>query len=126
MKVTQIIENSDVMTFLAERKGQDLTGDDYAKVLKMCVSEKTCEARESIRIIQHDEMKELIAQVNVTLSALGAMVGQNTTSVAVINAAHSSETVSFKKRMAFATLFVAAFGIIATTAWSLVKPLIFK
>ncbi len=125
-RVPEIAMNSEVMAFLAERKEQDLTGDDMAQVLEMCVSERTCEAREEKHILLIETAMDTMVKMNARMDALGIVVGQNTTGVAVIKDAHVNEAMSFKRKMALAMLIVVAVGVLSTYAVALVKPLFFK
>lgn len=127
--MTRIAESntpSPVMAFLALRKGQELKAEDLQQVLEMCVPESTCEAREEKRDIMIEDMKGTLTAINVTLSAMGTLVGEVVTDVAVIKDAHRREAMTFSRRVALAAVVVAAFGIVVQQTWAIMKPLIFK
>ena len=114
------------MVFLNRVGGQELTGDDLAQVLEMCVSEKTCAAREETLLALIEEVKTTLATMNLTMSSLGAVVGDTTTDVAILKEVHKTQAMSFNRKVAVAAIVVAAFGILVQQSWAILKPLIFK
>ena len=127
--MTNVVESQsdmEVASFLSGIGGQELTGDDLAQVLEMCVSEKTCAAREETLLALIEEVKTTLATMNLTMSSLGAVVGDTTTDVAILKEANKTQAMSFNRKVAVAAIVVAAFGILVQQSWAILKPLIFK